>query len=262
MATPYSPDDLEWVSLNQSFAAALLGWVVLVAFAHGFKWTSWWYKSAMTKPWGLNPLVFSALFFGAQSLVAVGYWLDWREGHRSDLIFYATAEPFSGNVPSTGNFFSVNLLFLIYWIVSLGLGPSYFMCCLQYHVSWMPLLISVVLFGLNVALLVISYLIWWVPGILFSVSLVFWIYAICVAFMINRNHNHLYIYDPQDAMEINVYNTMALINANTNISKNVDVKKISNTNNYVVPTQNPLTNFYTGDPWRFWGQQQQGMKLP
>lgn len=204
MSASYNPTAVEWLSLDTFLVTALLPWAILALSAHGFRWKSWWENDRIMKPsimW--HPMAYSALFFLIYGAAGVGGWFIWREGFRSE---NTPPDPSSGNIPSETNYFLANIFYICFWIFSCFIGPCFFIFSLEMKVMAGSCILSFIVFGLAVALTVMGFLIWFVPGILFLVVAVFcaFQFIICCAFY--KDFRYDAVQHPHGVTELAIYN--------------------------------------------------------
>lgn len=200
----YDPVPLEWLALDGFLVTALVPWAILALTAHGFRWKSWWDSERFFKPalmW--HPMAYSALFFFVYGAAGVGGWLVWREGFRSDNV---PPNPSSGNIPDDTNYFLANIFYLIFWIMSCFIGPCFFIFSLEMKIIAGSCVLSFIVFGLAVALTVMGFLIWFVPGILFLVVAIFCAFQFIVSCAFYKDFRCEIVHHPIAAMEFKIMN--------------------------------------------------------
>ena len=196
----FDPDPDEWAILDVAFITALVPWIIWIASAIGFRWRSWWSQTHLAHPNLIgHPIFFASVFFIVYSLAAVGWWLGWREGHRSD---NAPPDPSSGTVPSNTNFFVFNIFYLIFWILSLGSGPMFFGVSLEFKMMAVSCVLVFLIFGCSVILTIFGWMIWFVPGILFLIATIFLLWAFIAVCWYYREFKCEHVHSPFEALEI------------------------------------------------------------
>lgn len=166
----YDPVPTEWLALDAFLVTSIVPWAVLVLSANGFKWKLWWEKRDLKKPMIGHPMMYSLLFLLICVAAGVAAWFVWREGFRSDNI---PPNPSSGNIPSNLNYFLANIFYLVFWIMACFVGPCFFIFSLEMKYMVWSCILSFLIAGLAIALTVMGFLIWFVPGIIFLVVAIF-----------------------------------------------------------------------------------------
>jgi len=195
----YNPDDEEWIALVIFMASALIAWVCLAAFAHGFNWKSWWEFPSFRKPYMLfNPMAYSVLFFLVQATAGIAAWLVWSEGHRSNNV---PPDPENGTIPSTTEYFWANLVWILYFGFGLFFGPCFFTATLQYNNIICSIAFTALMLGISGGLAIVGWFIWFVPGILFTLVGIFWLFSFICVCLFAREFDIGEINSPHQGME-------------------------------------------------------------
>ena len=173
----YNPSATEWVALVAAFTAVQRVGHSLTDIGIASNWRIYWGHEGWKKPGYVLPEVYAFCRYFCSLIIAIGWWLPWREAYRSQFVVSATDQ--GVGTPSNHYFFMLNLSFLILIWLGGNFGYSFFVIGIEGGWMCIAFFHELALFVCVSGVLVYGWLIWmtiWrimlVPGVFYLISMV------------------------------------------------------------------------------------------
>ncbi len=182
VAPLFDPSSIEWIALILFLFVSFIPVFSLNLMAITSNWKIWYSGNRFYKPSFMLPPIFYVSLNGIFHIIlGSAIFLIWREGQRSEPLF-SPPIPTSG-VPNINLYFSAMLIYLINIGIGTCFGPIFF----EFQAFGVGLAIIFINFLLEITLLVIFSIIWWLPALLISFLVAWRIYTCFICASIWRN---------------------------------------------------------------------------
>ena len=175
-----NPQPEEWIAIIVFLVTGFLPPMSLILSAYAHHYREWLAHPQAYRPYWFQPEFFGWIFTLVYLLISIAAFLTWREGFRSANI---PPGPISGDTPGDDIYISAMIIYTTFWGLSIAIGPVVFQIGLGWGWLIITFVFGLVLLGCAVALTVLFWTIWLVPGIMMLVGAVGVLYGCYVALM-------------------------------------------------------------------------------